>query len=81
MGLQDIFRRPTTKRLDKSPEASPASSSSPASNIHTFGLTSLHNGSNADLDIVFVHGLNGHPYNTWCHREGESEVYWPKQLL
>jgi hypothetical protein len=31
------------------------------------------------VDIVFVHGLNGHPYNTWTAQE--SGVFWPRDLL
>lgn len=30
------------------------------------------------MDIVLVHGLNGHPLNTWTAKNG---VFWPNQLL
>lgn len=30
------------------------------------------------IDIVFVHGLNGHPYKTWTSRSG---CFWPRDLL
>lgn len=30
------------------------------------------------MDIVFVHGLNGHPYNTW---KSQSGIFWPSELL
>lgn len=30
------------------------------------------------VDIVFVHGLNGHPKRTWTHEKG---VFWPVDLL
>jgi hypothetical protein len=29
--------------------------------------------------IVFVHGLNGHPYHTWATHK--PEVFWPANLL
>lgn len=31
------------------------------------------------VDIIFVHGLNGHPHRTWTSDKGE--VFWPAQLL
>jgi hypothetical protein len=30
------------------------------------------------IDIVFVHGLNGHPYKTWTSMSG---CFWPVDLL
>lgn len=30
-------------------------------------------------DIVFVHGLGGHPHKTWTH--ATSETYWPRDFL
>ena len=33
----------------------------------------------ANVDIVFVHGLNGHPENTW--KSDKSKTFWPLQLL
>jgi hypothetical protein len=32
----------------------------------------------SNVDIVLVHGLNGHPRNTWTAKNG---VFWPNQLL
>ena len=31
------------------------------------------------MDVVFVHGLNGDPHNTWT--SATSKVFWPAQLL
>ena len=31
------------------------------------------------IDIVFIHGLTGSSYNTWC--DPESGVHWPRDLL
>ncbi|MCJ1462048.1 hypothetical protein MMC07_000648 [Pseudocyphellaria aurata] len=50
--------------------------------INPFNLTEVfapeHRGS-AKVDIVFVHGLNGHPEHTWTSEK--SKVFWPTQLL
>ncbi len=35
-------------------------------------------GSNYPVDIVFVHGLNGHWAQTWTHENG---IFWPQDLL
>jgi hypothetical protein len=32
----------------------------------------------ANVDIVLVHGLNGHPEKTWAAKNG---VFWPTDLL
>lgn len=36
-----------------------------ASTVQPLGLTVLQNPDYAEVDIVFVHGLQGHPGNTW----------------
>lgn len=48
-----------------------------AERIVQFGLTEVHSPPDAQVDIVFVHGLNGHPYNTWATKD----TYWPVDLL
>lgn len=60
--------------------------------VNEFGLTELWCPPDPLVDVVFVHGLNGHPYNTWAaenvkygRQEGirsqKSDVYWPRDLL
>lgn len=47
-----------------------------------YGLTVLHNPAYAStdvVDIIFIHGLNGHPYKTWL--DAKSGTYWPVDLL
>jgi len=36
-------------------------------------------GSEAAVDIVFVHGLRGNAYTTWLHED--TGIHWPSQLL
>ncbi|MCJ1264537.1 hypothetical protein MMC22_004409 [Lobaria immixta] len=51
-----------------------------AHEIKRFGLTEVYRPTNDEaVDIVFVHGLNGHPYHTWTSEE--YKIYWPAQLL
>lgn len=48
--------------------------------INARGLTVLFDHTSAGrqgLDFVFIHGLNGHPKNTWTHSTG---FYWPWEL-
>ncbi|CAG7984056.1 unnamed protein product [Penicillium nalgiovense] len=42
------------------------------------GMKVLSDPSNADLDIVFVHGLTGNRERTWTHENG---TLWPRDLL
>ncbi|KAF7115826.1 hypothetical protein CNMCM5793_003466 [Aspergillus hiratsukae] len=49
-----------------------------AAKVKMIGLTQVYCTKEKPLvDIVFVHGLNGHPYNTWSTKE----VFWPADLL
>ena len=51
-----------------------------AHEIKRFGLTEVYRPTSDEaVDIVFVHGLNGHPYHTWTSEE--YKIYWPAQLL
>ncbi|KPI37380.1 Protein SERAC1 [Cyphellophora attinorum] len=45
-----------------------------------FGLTEVFTPPQPLVDVVFVHGLNGHPYNTWATHK-PTEVFWPTDLL
>ena len=45
-----------------------------------YGVQVLYDsGTEASVDIVFVHGLTGDAYNTWLHKN--TRVHWPSQLL
>ena len=62
------------------------SSSSPATrpvpDIPEFGLTAVYTPqppSSTLVDLVFVHGLGGHPQKTWTSKK--TGVFWPGQLL
>lgn len=46
--------------------------------IKRFEITEVYTHPDAKVDIVFVHGLNGHPRDTWMADNG---VFWPSQLL
>jgi len=51
--------------------------------INRYGLTEINcSYTGANVDIVFVHGLYGHPKGTWTSgRYGLGGVFWPSQLL
>ncbi|KAG5287472.1 LipA and NB-ARC domain-containing protein [Histoplasma capsulatum G186AR] len=51
-------------------------------NVKEFGLTEVYRCAEPlvpQVDIVFVHGLNGTSYNTWATKK--PEVFWPGDLL
>ncbi|KAL1987901.1 hypothetical protein VTN96DRAFT_1885 [Rasamsonia emersonii] len=52
----------------------------PSRKIRDIGLTEIYSSPEkpAQVDIVFVHGLNGHPKDTWTSKNG---VFWPADLL
>ncbi|MCJ1246579.1 hypothetical protein MMC30_003788 [Trapelia coarctata] len=50
--------------------------------VQRFGLTEVYAPTPANsalVDVVFVHGLNGDPHNTWT--SSPSGVFWPADLL
>ncbi|KAI9743261.1 MAG: hypothetical protein M1818_003107 [Claussenomyces sp. TS43310] len=46
--------------------------------IKRFEITEVYAHPEAKVDIVLVHGLNGHPRMTWTAKNG---VFWPTDLL
>lgn len=46
--------------------------------ISRYGVSRVYEDSQATVDVVLVHGLNGHPYNTW---EAPDKTFWPQDLL
>ncbi|KAL8860796.1 MAG: hypothetical protein Q9178_002826 [Gyalolechia marmorata] len=45
-----------------------------------FGLTEVSSpAGGSNVDVVFVHGINGHPYDTWTSEK--YKTFWPAQLL
>lgn len=57
-----------------------AMSTASESSIRPIGLTEIHTPeNNALVDIVFVHGLAGHPHTTWTSKQ--KRTFWPAQLL
>ena len=50
-----------------------------AARVKQFGLTQVYcSPEKPQVDIVLVHGLNGHPYKSWAT---DSGVFWPADLL
>lgn len=48
--------------------------------VNPIGLTEVFNPSApASVDVVFVHGIFGHPKDTWTC--AEEDVFWPAELL
>jgi hypothetical protein len=48
--------------------------------INPLGLTEVFNPpAAACVDVVFVHGISGHPKDTWTC--AEEDVFWPAELL
>lgn len=45
--------------------------------IKRYEITEVYTHPEAKVDIVFVHGMNGHPRSTWS----TGGVFWPSQLL
>lgn len=33
------------------------------------------------IDVIFIHGLNGHGKETWMHNPTDEETYWPNWLF
>ena len=55
-------------------------SPAPIGEGQNYGVQVLYDsGTEASVDIVFVHGLTSDAYNTWLHKN--MRVHWPSQLL
>lgn len=62
------------------PASTATATSAPVGESDNYGIRTLYDGgTEACVDIVFVHGLTGNPYNTWLHKE--SGIHWPSKLL
>ncbi len=35
---------------------------------------------NSDKLIVFIHGVNGDPRDTWTYKDADPNFFWPQQL-
>ena len=46
--------------------------------IKRFEITEVYSHPAAKVDIILVHGLNGHPRQTWT---AKNNVFWPTDLL
>ena len=48
--------------------------------INRHGLTEVFKPADTStVDIVFVHGINGHPFGTWTSEN--NRIFWPAELL
>jgi len=57
-----------------------ASSAAQEPTVSRFGLTQVYiPPGTPQVDVVFVHGLNGDPHNTWTSEK--AKTFWPAQLL
>jgi len=62
------------------PNAVQAQPGRPEHPVSRYGLTQVHAPQGGgQVDVVFVHGLNGDPHNTWTAEK--SKIFWPEQLL
>jgi len=46
--------------------------------IRRSGFTVVYGDEKSTVDVILVHGLNGHPASTWTHRS--TMFYWPWEL-
>ena len=54
-------------------------STSAGKQIVQYGLSEVYSATNPLVDIVFVHGLNGNPHDTWSTKK--PNIFWPVDLL
>ncbi|CAF3468047.1 unnamed protein product [Fusarium graminearum] len=65
-------------RSRRSTQESPSTAPAPALNRHPQGLGVVSEGTNPVVDIVVIHGLDGHREKTWTAKNG---VHWLRDLL
>ncbi|KAI9678426.1 MAG: hypothetical protein M1829_002024 [Trizodia sp. TS-e1964] len=71
---QDTTNMTRAAVIQASREPSP-----PAHITERYGLTEIYSPAEPEVDVVFVHGLGGNPYDTWTYKN--PEVFWPADLL
>jgi hypothetical protein len=66
-----------------SPVANPLSSTTTDPlKVRDVGFTTLHDGGlHPQLDIVFIHGIQGHPHETWSHSVTVPQSSKPKSTF
>ncbi|OBS22671.1 hypothetical protein FPOA_09003 [Fusarium poae] len=72
-----------TSNFDFGFSSSPKTPILPKPPIQDMGFTTLHNPPEAKADIVFIHGLQGHPEKTWTFKNEAERVplTWRERLL
>ncbi|CAG2007458.1 unnamed protein product, partial [Fusarium graminearum] len=66
------------RRSRRSTQESPSTAPAPALDRHPQGLGVVSEGTNPVVDIVVIHGLDGHREKTWTAKNG---VHWLRDLL
>lgn len=80
-GLPELPAQPTETIIDTASTTTelpvPAT---PIGKGQNYGVKVLYDGgTEARVDIVFVHGLTGNAYSTWLHED--TGIHWPSKLL
>lgn len=89
---QSSISTPVPARIGKVPESTGTSAPVPNPRsdfpIKIEGLNLLASpildnefGKTYDLDVIAIHGLNGHPRDTWTYGEAEGQVFWLQDFL
>lgn len=51
-----------------------------ASASDSLGFVTLASPKNPEIDIIFVHGIDGGSFSSWA-KNGDPKYYWPKEWL
>ena len=79
-GNDGKFPPPVCRTIDFPAWTDLSQAASNAPEVGRYGLTQVYAPVGGGLvDVVFVHGLNGHPHNTWTSEK--SKIFWPAQIL